>query len=75
MTWSFNWTPAAATVAAEPILTPCIGVCELRADGLCGGCFRTGAEIARWSAMSAAERDRIMHSVLPDREAQIDPCS
>jgi uncharacterized protein len=51
----------------ELIETPCLGVCVIdEADGLCTGCARTLDEIARWSAMSAAERRAIMLA-LPDR--------
>ena len=42
------------------VLSPCVGVCELRADGLCAGCRRTGAEIAAWPAMDDAARLRVM---------------
>ncbi len=56
-----------ATMGA--ILTPCIGICSLGADGLCEGCFRTGTEIAAWSQIGDAERLRIMNDVLPIREA------
>lgn len=52
------------------ILSPCIGVCTLRLDGLCQGCLRTGHEIARWSQMSDAEREHIMDVVLPEREGR-----
>ncbi len=49
--------------------TPCTKVCTLDAhSGLCLGCGRTIDEIACWTAMSAAERSRIM-SELPDRLA------
>jgi uncharacterized protein len=51
-----------------PILSPCTGICALDANGLCEGCFRDGDEISRWSAMSAAERAHLMHTVLPERE-------
>jgi predicted Fe-S protein YdhL (DUF1289 family) len=54
----------------KPILTPCIGVCELDVGGLCKGCHRTLDEIARWSAMSDAERLRLMDEVLPQRESR-----
>lgn len=53
-----------------PILSPCIGICELRADGYCEGCLRTGAEIGRWVAMSADERRHLMDVVLPRREQE-----
>lgn len=60
-----NWSqPAPAAV-----LTPCIGVCTLEDDGLCGGCFRSAAEIAAWSRLPDTERARLMEQVLPQREA------
>jgi predicted Fe-S protein YdhL (DUF1289 family) len=54
----------------RPILTPCIGVCELDDAGLCRGCHRTVDEIASWSALGDAERTRIMNEVLPLRAAE-----
>ncbi len=51
------------------VLSPCIGICALDAQGLCEGCHRTTAEIARWSQMSDAERQHVMDVVLPAREA------
>lgn len=41
--------------------SPCINVCVIDpASGLCAGCGRTLAEIAGWSAMTSAERRRIV---------------
>ena len=51
------------------VLSPCIGVCSLDDAGLCEGCRRTTAEIARWSQMSDDERLRIMDVVLPLRDS------
>jgi hypothetical protein len=56
---------------SAPILSPCIGLCSLDAEGYCEGCFRTGEEIARWSSMSEAERHAWMEQVLPEREARL----
>lgn len=51
------------------IESPCVKTCTLDArSGLCLGCGRTIEEIARWSAMSAAERARVMDE-LPARIA------
>jgi uncharacterized protein len=36
--------------------SPCTKVCALDSQGYCAGCLRTGAEIARWLSMSAAEQ-------------------
>ncbi len=51
------------------VLSPCVGICALDGQGLCEGCHRTTAEIARWSQMSDAERQHVMDVVLPVREA------
>ncbi|GAB3728520.1 hypothetical protein GCM10028794_02060 [Silanimonas algicola] len=56
---------------STPTLTPCIGICSLDASGFCEGCFRTGDEIARWSLMADAERQRLMDEVLPERESRL----
>jgi hypothetical protein len=51
------------------IESPCVKTCTLDAhSGLCLGCGRTIEEIARWTAMSAAERARVMDE-LPVRLA------
>jgi len=52
-----------------PILSPCIGICQLGADGLCEGCLRSGHEIARWITMSDTERRYFMEHTLVEREA------
>ena len=57
------------TASPRPILTPCIGVCALGADGLCEGCRRNAQEIGDWSTLDDRERARIMNEVLPQREA------
>ena len=52
------------------VLSPCIGVCSLNDDGLCDGCHRTSAAIARWPYMDDDERLRMMETVLPERESR-----
>jgi len=43
------------------IESPCVKICTLDArSGLCLGCGRTIEEIARWTAMGAAERVRVI---------------
>ena len=61
--------PMFQRVPANPVITPCIGICTLGRDGLCEGCLRTGDEIAQWSRLSDAERLAIINEVLPAREA------
>ena len=56
--------------AFRAVLSPCVGVCALDDDGLCFGCHRTSAEIARWIQMNDDERLRLMEDVLPDRESR-----
>lgn len=55
--------------AQNPILTPCVGLCELGRDGYCVGCLRTGEEIARWLSMSDSERRWFIEHTLPERAA------
>jgi len=53
---------------AEPG-SPCTAVCLLDSDtGLCRGCFRSLAEIAAWSTLDPAEKQRIL-GALPARRA------
>lgn len=49
------------------MLTPCTGVCTINEHGLCDGCYRTLDEIAGWSQMDEARREKLMNEVLPAR--------
>jgi uncharacterized protein len=60
--------PLQIDAASKPMLTPCIGICELRSDGLCEGCLRTSAEIGGWSSYTDSERAQLMDVVLPSRQ-------
>jgi len=52
--------------------SPCNKLCVIDPQsGLCRGCLRTLAEIAGWSAMSDAERERVMNA-LTERRARLD---
>ena len=53
-----------------PVLTPCIGICTIDAEGLCVGCHRTLAEIAAWGSLGDDTRLRLMDEVLPERAAR-----
>ena len=51
--------------------SPCVKVCQMDPQrGLCLGCARTLDEIARWAAMSDAERERII-AELPRRKSNV----
>jgi predicted Fe-S protein YdhL (DUF1289 family) len=51
------------------VLSPCVGICSLDDQGLCEGCLRSAAEIARWPQMNDDQRLHLMEAVLPAREA------
>lgn len=52
-----------------PIRTPCRLICSIDTrSGLCIGCYRTREEIAGWSRLSDAERERLMIELPPRRE-------
>jgi uncharacterized protein len=62
---------AGESLNAMSIQTPCTKVCTIDPDSLlCIGCGRTLDEIAQWSALTAAERARLM-AQLPRRIAQL----
>jgi hypothetical protein len=61
--------PADSALRLMMIESPCNKICTLDArSGFCLGCGRTVDEIARWTAMSAAERACVM-AELPARLA------
>jgi predicted Fe-S protein YdhL (DUF1289 family) len=58
----------------DPIASPCVSVCVMDAGGkYCTGCLRTLAEIAHWTAYSAAERRLVLERVLARRGATLAP--
>jgi hypothetical protein len=57
----------------QPIATPCVKTCIVDGEsGLCLGCHRTLAEVARWTSFSDAERAEIMAG-LAARRSRIRP--
>lgn len=53
--------PIVTFTAVRAVPSLCINICSIDPhDGHCEGCRRTLDEIARWTTMPAAERDRIM---------------
>jgi uncharacterized protein len=60
---------AAALLKQEPEpASPCVNVCRMdAASGYCEGCCRSLAEIASWSAYSAAEKRAVL-ALLPARK-------
>jgi predicted Fe-S protein YdhL (DUF1289 family)/8-oxo-dGTP pyrophosphatase MutT (NUDIX family) len=70
------------SVATPAVLSPCIGICKMRGDGVCDGCLRTLDEIAAWSQMGDDARKALMdhlpgrarmqhplHTLLPEHAA------
>lgn len=54
-----------------PVSSPCVNVCHMSPRlGVCTGCCRTLDEIACWSELSEAERERIV-SALPQRRRRL----
>lgn len=53
------------------IASPCVGLCRIDPGAeFCGGCARSGAEIAAWKDADAAARARIW-AALPSRRARL----
>ncbi|MEM9148765.1 MAG: DUF1289 domain-containing protein [Pseudomonadota bacterium] len=55
----------------DEIASPCVKLCMLHPEArICVGCYRTGDEIARWSAYTPEERARLM-AELPKRASRL----
>ena len=51
--------------------SPCTNLCVLDpGTGWCEGCGRTLAEIAKWSAMTAAEKWSVLHEIDTRRQGK-----
>jgi predicted Fe-S protein YdhL (DUF1289 family) len=44
------------------IASPCISICVLDENDVCAGCYRSAAEITRWSQADNPERHSILTS-------------
>ncbi|MEQ5206143.1 MULTISPECIES: DUF1289 domain-containing protein [Proteus] len=42
------------------IPSPCIGCCEMNAQGYCMGCYRNRQERFNWSTMSALDKRNVL---------------
>ena len=55
---------------ANKVLSPCISVCEMDAlEGICVGCYRTRAEIAKWGSMDQDDQILLL-DILRERRAK-----
>ncbi|MEX0923631.1 MAG: DUF1289 domain-containing protein [Rhodovibrionaceae bacterium] len=55
---------------AFPIVSPCVGVCQLDPQrGQCLGCLRTREEIAAWPSIDDTQRLRIIGKLRERRRA------
>ena len=54
---------------AQPVLSPCVGICTVNDNGFCEGCFRSLCEIGNWLSYSPEQREYLMETVLPQRES------
>ena len=52
----------------SPVLSPCVGICNVDPDGYCEGCFRSLHEIGSWLSFSHEQREFLMDAVLPERQ-------
>lgn len=69
MTWSGQ---PQNPVQEKPVASPCTSVCALNEADICVGCYRTAAEISRWSRMSNDER-RAVVALAAGRSRQNNP--
>ncbi len=49
------------------LLSPCVGICRLRDDDICRGCYRHVDEIRGWGLLSEEEQRKILARVAERR--------
>lgn len=54
------------------IQSPCIGLCGLNEERICGGCFRSDEEISQWNIVDNEQRRAILDSAELRRQQQED---
>ncbi|MCP5053453.1 MAG: DUF1289 domain-containing protein [bacterium] len=47
-------------LAAEPLKSPCILVCQLDENNVCQGCYRTMHEISHWIIMTEEQKNDVL---------------
>lgn len=56
---------------SEQLVSPCISICQIDPlSGLCQGCYRSRAEIAGWTRMSADEQRALLEALRGRRADQ-----
>ncbi len=54
-----------------PLLSPCIGVCEVNNKGYCKGCLRNRDERFNWLTMTPTQQQDVMR-LCRNRKARVD---
>ncbi|MEH6575928.1 MAG: DUF1289 domain-containing protein [Amphritea sp.] len=55
--------PISEQTVAQPVRSPCIGVCALDEKDLCIACRRTGVEIGEWGVLTNEQKQAVMELV------------
>ena len=55
--------------SSEPVVSPCVGICQLDPRSICFGCGRLIGEIAEWSGASEARRREIVDDAAARQQA------
>lgn len=50
------------------IPSPCVGICQISAEGHCVGCFRRLDEIAGWGRLPGGRKQQILDAVARRRK-------
>ncbi|AXR06013.1 DUF1289 domain-containing protein [Salinimonas sediminis] len=56
-----------------PVLSPCIGQCQLDAAARCTGCFRDLSQITTWTQLTAREQRQVI-ALCDQRRSQTTKC-
>ncbi len=54
------------------VASPCISLCALNEDDVCGGCYRTGQEISHWGSYTNEQRREVVRDA-NERSKAVNP--
>jgi predicted Fe-S protein YdhL (DUF1289 family) len=55
-------------VSERPVSSPCVNTCQLNADDICEGCYRSVQEIGDWMMLDNEARKEVLRRCVERRK-------
>lgn len=59
----------------SPVASPCIGVCQLDAQDVCLGCYRSVTEIIEWASLNPEQKKQVLANTEIRQQQRLRPAS